>query len=217
MESRAAGKKLKCKCGATFDAPELTAPLPTLDYRHPDVSPRSRADRISVEDSWEGNKAKNLFLPIILIVASVIVSYLSEQYAGNATPIEPEHVWMDMGLNLATQIPAMLLACWVAMHWLDTTFGPVGPAILKLCSICSRPMQLWGITTLAGMLWGHSSGSGGMIIGSLLVQSSDGGWGCALFRPVRLLLFAGILRRDEADVFDMGFQGFWLGYTDRNH
>ena len=136
------------------------------------------AQRADIGDIWEGNKVKNLIVPISLVVAAcalnVCVNLFFSQNASRSMAIAA----IDMGVRVGVDVPVMLLACFIAAKLLDVSFGPVGPAILKLCSIAVAPEGIMSLFLLAGILLGGAHGSGALLGGlyGLLI-----GWAASLF------------------------------------
>ena len=135
----------------------------------------SGAKRGDIDDIWEGNKLKNLYLPIALIVIACAVDFtVGAFFSGNATT-GMNFAAMDLGVRVGVSVPIMLIACFAAVKLLDVSFGPIGPAILKLTSIAIAPFAVLSLLTLAGILLGgaHNAILGGLY-GLLL------GWAASL-------------------------------------
>lgn len=200
-----AGKKVKCRCGAVFSAPQdapsaagppddlydlspshAKAPPPAipvspppvaagpaattvLDYRTaPHESPAPRTGRVALDDPFEGNKLKNLYIPLALILGATAATILARTFFLHNASAGIKDATLDMALRLIVDIPTMLLACILAVKLLDTAFGPVGPAILKLSSIALAPEGLSALSIMIGSLLGHTTLAAGISSGWLL-------------------------------------------------
>jgi hypothetical protein len=180
-------------------APQRPDAAEVLNYHR---ATADRAARVAWDDPWEGNKAKNLVLPLALIAVSMILNFLYQAYfmqqKGTAGAAAASR---EMSLSLGVQVPSMLLACWVAVHWLDASFGPLWPALVKLSAIALAPDALWGLAMMIGAVAGHSGGAGGSFVGAAV------GWviGWAVGLALYFSLFVYFLRLEMGDALKVTF------------
>jgi rRNA maturation protein Nop10 len=110
-------------------------------------------------DHFEGNRLKNLYFPLILIVGTAVFNLTVEMLLNHDATKSISQASIHMVTKLAVEIPCMLIACLMAVKLLDAAFGPVGPAILKLSSIALAPDAVMDLLALGGLLIGGASGN----------------------------------------------------------
>jgi hypothetical protein len=148
---------------AETPAPVVPLPAgPVLSYSSP-VPRRVQAAKKPGEfdpfDHFEGNRFKNLYFPLILIVGTAAFNVIAEAFLkGNATSGIALASGRMVG-KLLIEIPCMLIACLLAVKVLDAAFGPLGPAILKLSAIALAPDAIMDSLILIAFLFGRASGS----------------------------------------------------------
>jgi rRNA maturation protein Nop10 len=111
-------------------------------------------------DHFEGNRFKNLYLPLILIFGTAAFNVVAEVYLKHNASTGIATASARMVAKLAVEIPCMLIACVLAVKLLDAAFGPLGPAILKLSSIALAPDAVMDLVVLVAFLFGRASGNG---------------------------------------------------------
>lgn len=137
------------------------SPIPTDD---------ARANvRVDPTDPFAGNRFKNLYLPLIVIVGSISFHFATEiifatdHSFSSYDPDGPKAALVsaskDVALDAVINLPVMLIACVLAVWLLDAAFGPLFPAILKLFSIALSFKGVFGAIFLLGWLIGILTGS----------------------------------------------------------
>lgn len=124
-------------------------PVSILAYAGP-LPARGPAIPFDSSDHFEGNKVKNLYVPAALILFTIAFRFGYEMWRSNDPAGAMGQASVALLIQLAIEIPIMLLVCLLAVKLLDAAFGPVGPAILKLCAIAIAPGALEGIVILLG-------------------------------------------------------------------
>jgi hypothetical protein len=109
-------------------------------------------------DHFEGNRFKNLYLPLILIFGTAAFNVVAEAFFKHSASSSIIAASVQMVAKLAIEIPCMLIACLLAVKLLDAAFGPLGPAILKLCSIALAPDAILDVIVFVAFLIGRASG-----------------------------------------------------------
>jgi hypothetical protein len=109
-------------------------------------------------DHFEGNRFKNLYLPLILIFGTAFFNVIAEVYFKHNASSGIIAASVQMVSKLAIEIPCMLIACVLAVKLLDAAFGPLGPAILKLSSIALAPDAIFDVMVFIAFLIGRATG-----------------------------------------------------------
>jgi hypothetical protein len=142
--------------------------------------------RIDPADPFEGNRFKNLYVPIVVLVASVIFTLAGETVfaADPALDGSPARAMSELVPNavelvivLALNVPVMLIACVAAAWLVDAYFGSLFLAVFKLASIALVQSGLVFGIGLVGWAFGKMTGSEyyygwcyhlGILLGALL-------------------------------------------------
>jgi hypothetical protein len=156
------------RAGAVSVTPGHEAAKPVIAYRSAPTKTVARPGRVELDDPWEGDKFRNLYVPIALLLAASLINVLVNAYFLKNASIGIRSATIKMGITLLIDIPVMLLACLLAVKLLDAAFGPLMPAILKLSSIALAPDALMLMIALAGFWMGNAGGIASMLIGGLL-------------------------------------------------
>lgn len=141
---------------------------PVIAYRSAPTKTIARPGRVELDDPWEGDKFRNLYVPIALLLAASLINIMVNAYFLKNASVGIRSATISMGITLLIDIPVMLLACLMAVKLLDAAFGPVMPAILKLSSVALAPDALMLLIAMAGFWIGHPGGIASMLIGGLL-------------------------------------------------
>jgi predicted RNA-binding Zn-ribbon protein involved in translation (DUF1610 family) len=205
-----AGTEAKCpSCGEQQMVPPAAgeplpsmSDLPVVEYAGPATAAADRARRaapadksdsvlaanrvrIDPTDPFVGNRFKNLYFPLIIIVGSALFSLAAEVI------FHSSHMFIEfpdpkaglitgsklVAMDLVIELPAMLIASLLAVQLLDAAFGPLWPALLKLYSIAlvTKGVLFAGVTVgwSIGFLIGNEYYAGwsynlGALIGGLL-------------------------------------------------
>ncbi len=181
------------------------APLPQVQAIEPSVLAYSRptpkrvgqADQFDPSDPFEGNKFKNLYLPLALIAGTAVFNFLAEGLSSRNATLGMVAASVQMVIKLAIEIPVMLIACLLAVKILDAAFGPLGPAIIKLSAIALVPDAVQDLIILVAYLIGHASGNPrdipvDTILGAII------GWVISLIVYFRLFMYFFDLELGEA-------------------
>jgi hypothetical protein len=139
-----------------------------IAYRSAPAKTIGRPGRVELDDPWQGDKFRNLYVPIALLLAASLINIVVNAYFLKNASVGIRSATIRMGITLLIDIPVMLLACLLAVKLLDAAFGPVMPAILKLSSIALAPDALMLMIALVGFWVGHAAGIASMLIGGLL-------------------------------------------------
>jgi len=166
----------------------IPAATKVLDYRTAPQETLARpTDHVALDDPFEGNKRKNLYIPIALILGATAANFCARAFLLHDASAGIKNASIDMTLRLIVDIPTMLLGCVLAVKLLDTAFGPLGPAILKLSSIALAPEALAALSIVIGSLLGRSALVAGFSTGSLL--GSLIGWALSLLLYFWLFIY----------------------------
>jgi len=120
---------------AVHGQPLVTSPAVSsahiLNYERP-----SPEGRVQVYDAFEGDKSKNLYVPLAMILGALPVLYVEIRLFALLSG-SPGHgyFFMIIAFRVCVSTPAFLLACVIATKIADVYFGPIGPAMLKICAI----------------------------------------------------------------------------------
>ena len=100
------------------------------------------------EDEVGSGLFKDLWLPLILIIAGLAGEFISQLFFYADTAPTVVSVLISVGVELAVRVPLMLVAMIVAVKLLDVAFGPLGQALLKLCAVVLGPSAIVGAIAL---------------------------------------------------------------------
>jgi hypothetical protein len=115
-------------------------PIAILGYARSRPGPQQEGEaRYDIGDVFEGNKFKNLYVPLVLILGCTAFQFAAELYFKRTAASGLQQAAIYLSAKLVVSVPVMLLACLLAVKLLDTSFGPVGPAILKISAIALTP------------------------------------------------------------------------------
>lgn len=162
---------------ATAAAPVRAAPVapqsaaPVVAYRSAPAKAAgtvARPGRVELDDPWQGDKFRNLYVPAGLIIGASLFNIIVRAWFLKDASEGLRVASMQMGLSLLVELPVMLLACVAAVKLLDAAFGPLGPAILKLSSIALAPDAVQLLVVLIGIWIGGGVGVSGMLGGALI-------------------------------------------------
>jgi hypothetical protein len=161
----AAGSVICVHCGFNLREGKKMAPAPvmaaarpmpvattgggrTLNYRG---GPTARETKAAEENDmmFEGSIAKNLYLPIGLILLGLIIEYGQALYwTGDMVQgLGAATLWV--GVTVFVNTTVMLIGVFAAAKILDIGFGPFWTAILKLVAIAIGPGAIGGIISTA--------------------------------------------------------------------
>jgi hypothetical protein len=190
--------------GANVPAPQ-PAPLPQVAAAEPPVLAYSRlapkragqAARFDPSDPFEGNKFKNLYLPLALIAGTALFNFLTEGLSSHNATVGMVAASVQMVIKLVVEIPVMLIACLLAVKLLDAAFGPLGPAIIKLSAIALVPDAAQDLIILAAYVIGHASGNPREIPVDTMLGAIIG-WVLSLIVYFRLFIYFFDLELGEA-------------------
>jgi hypothetical protein len=125
--------------------------------------------RIDPADPFVGNKFKNLYLPLMLMFGAILFDITSQVIFSTDKMfddgiVEGRPSGFIVGpkmamVSLATHVPGMLIACFLAVRLFGDAFGSLWPAILKLCSITLSLEGMIGLGATIGWTIGMLSGS----------------------------------------------------------
>lgn len=125
-------------------------PVSILAYAGP-IGPRTGAHAsANFSDPFEGNKFRNLYVPATLILLTTAFRFGFEMWRSSDPAGAIGQASIAVAIQLAVEIPLMLVVCLLAVKLLDAAFGPLGPAILKLCAIALAPGALEAAVFLIG-------------------------------------------------------------------
>jgi ribosomal protein S27E len=188
VAARHAGKKGKCRdCGTLLTIPVPVAreaennlydiapaeearvvnppPLtvipgaPVLAYSGPQPRRAVRKGEFDPTDPFEGNKFKNLYVPLTLIVCTAIFNFVAAMAGNRDARMSMMGASIAMVATLAVEIPVMLIACWLAVKFMDAAFGPLVSAVIKLSAIALAPDAVSDAMVLVAVLIGRASGN----------------------------------------------------------
>ena len=135
----------------------VAAERPVLAYSGPAPRRANRAADFDPSDPFEGNKFKNLYLPLALIVVTALFNLFSDAALSHNASFGLIVASLKMVGKLAIEIPIMLIACLLAVKLLDAAFGPLLPAIIKLSAIALVPDAVSDLIVLAAFLIARAS------------------------------------------------------------
>lgn len=136
---------------ASASALTATASGRILNYRTSSAAasaPAARRGDEALGDIWEGNKVKNLYVPLILIAVSILLTFAvtasisHSAFAASISTTALAVVW------LIVEIPILLIACVLGAKMMGVAFGPIFPALLKLSSIALAPNVVLTVVSL---------------------------------------------------------------------
>ena len=108
------------------------------------TSPISRA-LDDHEDEAGASRFVDLWLPLILIVVGLVVKFV-EQLSFATNPTEGVvGAAIAVGVDLAVNIPLLLIGMILAVKLLDVAFGPLGQALYKMVAVVIGPTALGAI------------------------------------------------------------------------
>ena len=97
------------------------------------------------DDEVKENRFIDLWLPMILIGVGLAVRFI-EQLSFAANPTEGViGAAIAIGVELAINIPILLVGMILAVKLLDVAFGPLGPALYKMVAVVIGPTALGAI------------------------------------------------------------------------
>jgi hypothetical protein len=170
---------------------------PVLAYSRPAPKRAGQAARFDPSDPFEGNKVKNLYLPLGLIAGTALFNFLTEGLSSHNATVGMVAASVQMVIKLVVEIPVMLIACLLAVKFLDAAFGPLGPAIIKLSAIALVPDAAQDLIILAAYVIGHASGNPrGIPVDTML--GAIIGWVLSLIVYFRLFMYFFDLELGEA-------------------
>jgi hypothetical protein len=170
---------------------------PVLAYSRPAPKRAGQAARFDPSDPFEGNKFKNLYLPLALIAGTALFNFLTEGLSSHNAALGMVAASVQMVIKLVVEIPVMLIACLLAVKFLDAAFGPLGPAIIKLSAIALVPDAAQDLIILAAYVIGHASGNPrGIPVDTML--GAIIGWVLSLIVYFRLFMYFFDLELGEA-------------------
>lgn len=233
MPAHFAGRAHNCHlCGAALPVPPMplapaeakAAPQapgtrdssPTLDYRVKTPTPTGRVDPF---DPFLGDRFKNLYLPLLIIAGSLLFDLVGEifgqsdhnltTYTGAGPAAAVSDALVKVALDVAAQVPVLLLACFLAARYLGLAFGSLWLAILKLVSIAMTPSGAIGVAFSIGWSIKFITGVG-----------ERGGWMVGLSVLIGILLgllfyFQLFMYYFDMDPADVGLMLFatWIAQT----
>lgn len=137
-----AGKSAKCKCGTKIvvpDAPGALARPPSLGYATPGTVNSSAPP--TDYDIFEGDRARNLWVPLGMTIGGVLAMAGFFVMAGVAgVSVKLMSVLGEiLGKYLLLELGVMLLSLFIIAPMLGVSFGAVPTALLKLTAITLAP------------------------------------------------------------------------------
>jgi hypothetical protein len=170
---------------------------PVLAYSRPAPKRAGQAARFDPSDPFEGNKFKNLYFPLALVAGTALFNFLTEGLSSHNATLGMVAASVQMVIKLVVEIPVMLIACLLAVKFLDAAFGPLGPAIIKLSAIALVPDAAQDLIILAAYVIGHASGNPrGIPVDTML--GAIIGWVLSLIVYFRLFMYFFDLELGEA-------------------
>jgi hypothetical protein len=128
------------------------------------------------------------YFPLTLIVCTAAFNLLSETYLTHNARSSMVHASKLMVVNLAVEIPVMLIACLLAVKFLDAAFGPLWPAMMKLSAIALAPDAVSDMIVLVAFLIGRASGNPHDLPADLLIGKIVG-WALSLLLYFWLFMY----------------------------
>jgi hypothetical protein len=170
---------------------------PVLAYSRPAPKRAGQAARFDPSDPFEGNKFKNLYFPLALVAGTALFNFLTEGLSSHNAALGMVAASVQMVIKLVVEIPVMLIACLLAVKFLDAAFGPLGPAIIKLSAIALVPDAAQDLIILPAYVIGHASGNPrGIPVDTML--GAIIGWVLSLIVYFRLFMYFFDLELGEA-------------------
>lgn len=120
---------------------QVTAPAPTTSPGPPALAYQTVLDRDRDDyDVTEGDRFKNLFLPValVLIGCAAVFGRLTyfEVFAKRTAAAD---AWWWTGFMLVWNVAVMLLGAFAIARFTGITFGPLSTATIKLAAIAVAP------------------------------------------------------------------------------
>jgi hypothetical protein len=165
-----AGRAAKCPCGAVMRFPQSppleeelysVAPAPLPSAQLATAKPAAPAEAQPVKSARRGRvlayqgksdsdavdayfpeKIKDLYMPLVLLCAGILVQFVAGWWAGARWGIGPSHAMTQVGVEMVLGTILMLAAIFIAAKRRGFTFGPFWGAVLKLSAVSIAPSAL---------------------------------------------------------------------------
>lgn len=99
------------------------------------------------EDEYKPSKIVDLWIPIVMIVMGLFITFGGCWLFQNYLPLKDQldwrlHALISYPIQLFVMVPLMLIAATMTVRTLSTSFGPLGPGVLKLTAITMGPLAI---------------------------------------------------------------------------
>jgi DNA-directed RNA polymerase subunit RPC12/RpoP len=144
------GKRLQTAV-ADEDSPQATAALPKAlaNSALANISGTSAIAQAleNREDEYKPNKIVDLWIPIGMILLGLFATFAGCWLVQDYLPFEDKFDWrlyalISYPIQLFIMVPILLIAATMTVRTLSTSFGPLGPGMLKLTAITMGPMAI---------------------------------------------------------------------------